>query len=172
MGDHGAVAAALGNIAWANWALGRLELAMASMREVVALFSASDNLPNLVMARANLGEILLSAGDLDGARKELLESGRLRIEIGDQVGLATSIFSLCRVTERRGRIEEAAALACVVDGLGGRNIMTYPGQVMTSEEWKAALLTRLSDAARLEARNRLAGKDLTEVFRIAEEWSR
>ncbi|MEZ4647389.1 MAG: hypothetical protein R3E97_01155 [Candidatus Eisenbacteria bacterium] len=173
MGDEGAVTAALSNIAWANWALGRLELATASMREVVELLADGKNLPNLSMAKANLGEILLSAGELDAARRELIEAGRIRLEMEDRLGLATAVFSLARVAERKGRIEDAAALACaVVDGFGARKILAYSGRILSADDWKAEVMGRLDEAAKSAARDRLAGKDLAEVFRFADEWSR
>jgi tetratricopeptide (TPR) repeat protein len=97
----------VGNLASVEHSLGRLDDAEHHYRQAIDIYRAdtrNDKHPDLIDLMGNLGALLQEKGDLEGARKTLVEAIRLGAEVRgpDHVNVAIDHTSLGRVDHAAG----------------------------------------------------------------------
>jgi predicted ATPase/DNA-binding winged helix-turn-helix (wHTH) protein len=169
LGDEFAVLGAMANIANTDWALGDLDAALASFRDLIALARASSLSTNRLLGYAlmKLGSVLTERGELTEALFALREGAPLVREDGS---MWVFLDDLALRLACAGKLADAARLAGYADSVHAAKAATRSGLTLRLRGRLMALLHEelsADDLARLLAEGAKLSED--EACRLALE---
>jgi tetratricopeptide (TPR) repeat protein len=169
LGDQLAAGKALINLGWACIQLQRFDEAEAALREALDLHESYKELPAVVMAHHNLGELFIATGDFASARRHMHEARQLRARMGDRGGLAASLPHFYMLLEREGRLETAAVILIgLLDLLERRGVPARPESRRRFYDWKETLAERLGAETMVRCETTAAALDLDGLLDLDE----
>lgn len=166
MGNPHAEGRILLNVGAIKSSAGAPHEAKAALERAVEILDTHEDLLGAAQARQNLGQALISLGEFESARSELIRSYERRQRTGDRVGAASCILYLGHVAFHEGRDAIAAE---VLGGLLLREDDSVPWDTKSqreAEELMERLGERMGEADRDEAARRGVARDPHALYEL------
>jgi predicted ATPase/serine/threonine protein kinase len=167
-GDRLSEAKALLNLARTAMILGSVSTSRAHLEEALPLLREHRDLHGVAQAHHHLGDLDLQEGRFDEARVNLLESGRIRMRIGDRSGVGSVLGSIARIEAAAGDPGLAVALFAGILGLHeSGSIPALPGHLETMRAALGEAAQRLNPAVAADRAARGRRLDVAGLLDLA-----